>query len=103
MVSKLVWLSSFAGCLFGATLCPALEPAAGEGAGIPHFGPDVATAWQVNHAHGDDYLLPESGPRPGTFDPPHPFVSTPPDGPNQPTLRLGGPTNPLFEPLAAGQ
>ncbi len=103
MVSKLVWLSSLAGCLFGATLCPALEPAAGEGAGIPHFGPDVATAWQVNHADGDDYLLPESGAGPVTFDPTHPFVPTVPDGPNQPTFRVADLTNPILKPWAVEQ
>jgi hypothetical protein len=103
MVSKFVWLSALVCCFGGATLCSALEPAAGEGADIPRFAPDVATAWQVNHADGDDYLPPESGPGPVMFDPAHPFVPTVPDGPNQPTFRVADLTNPILKPWAVEQ
>ena len=103
MVSKFVWLSALICCFGGATLCPALEPAAGEGADIPRFAPDVTTAWQVNHADGDDYLPPESGPGPVAFDPAHPFVPTVPDGPNQPTFRVADLTNPILKPWAVEQ
>jgi hypothetical protein len=33
---------------------------------VPHVGSDVATAWQVNHLDGDDYIAPESGFEPVT-------------------------------------
>jgi hypothetical protein len=102
-VSKFAWLSTFACCFFGASLCPALEPAAGAGADIPRFGPDVATAWAVNHADGDDYLPPESGPGPVKFDPAHPFVPTVPNGPDQPTFRVADLANPILKPWAVEQ
>jgi len=103
MMSKFVWLSALVCCFCGATLCPALEPAAGEGANIPRFGQDVGTAWAVNHADGDDYLPPESGPGPVAFDPAHPFVPTVPNGPNQPTYRVADLTNPILKPWAVEQ
>jgi hypothetical protein len=51
-------------------------PAANESIQVLRFAPDVATAWQVNHPDGDDYIPPEAGPGPVTFDPAHPFVPT---------------------------
>ena len=48
----------------GAALWPALGLTANENANIPRFAPDVATAWQVNHVDGDDYLPTGSGPAP---------------------------------------
>ncbi len=74
-----------------------------RGGSSPGLAPDVATAWQVNHADGDDSLPPESGPGPVTFDPAHPFVPTVPDGPNQPTFRVADLTNPILKPWAVEQ
>ena len=95
-------------CLSGAVCALVLWQglpllAAAEKRPIPRFGPDVATAWQVNHADGDDYLPPESGPGPVTYDPMHPFIPTVPDGPNQPTYRIADVTNPILKPWAAEQ
>ena len=69
----------------------------------PRFAPDVATAWQVNHRDGDDYLLPPSGPRPVTSDPAHPFVPTQPDTAIQPTYRIADLSNPNLKPWAVDQ
>jgi hypothetical protein len=88
----------------GLVVWPALSLLAAEEAKpIPRFGPDVATAWQVNHADGDDYIPPASGPGPVTYDPAHPFIPTVPDGPLQPTYRIADVTNPILRPWAAEQ
>jgi len=60
----------------------------------------VATAWQVNHPDGDDYLLPEKGPGPVKYDPAHPFVPTDPNSSIQPTYRIADLTNPILKPWA---
>ncbi len=70
---------------------------------VPHFGPDVATGWQVNHPDGDDYIAPKSGPKPVTFDPAHPFVPTDPATTIQPTYRVADLSNPILQPWAAAQ
>ena len=69
----------------------------------PRFGPDVATAWQVNHAYGDDYIPPESGPKPVTYDPAHPFIPTDPASSIQPTYRVADLSNPILKPWAVEQ
>jgi len=69
----------------------------------PRFGPDVATAWQVNHADGDDYIPPESGPKPVTYDPAHPFIPTDPASSIQPTYRVADLSNPILKPWAIEQ
>jgi len=85
-------------------LCSTLAwPAADERAPVLGFAPDVSTAWQVDHPDGDDYLPPESGPRPITFDPAHPFVPTDPNGSTQPTYRIADLTNPILKPWAVEQ
>ena len=92
--------------LIGATVALAnafAQPAASDKTWHPRFAPDVATAWQVNHADGDDYLLPRSGARPVTYDPAHPFVPTQPDKPIQPTYRVADVNNPILKPWAADQ
>ena len=94
-----VSLAVLASCLCG-TLA---RPAADERAPHPRFAPDVTTAWQVDHADGDDYLPPESGPRPVTFDPVHPFIPTDPASSIQPTYRIADLTNPILKPWAAEQ
>jgi hypothetical protein len=103
MLSKIASRYVLASCLCGAIFWPALQPAAREEVDIPRFGPDVATAWAVNHADGDDYLPPESGPGPVRFDPAHPFVPTIPNGPNQPTFRVADLTNPILKPWTVEQ
>ncbi len=69
----------------------------------PRFAPDVATAWQVNHPDGDDYIAPAGGPRPVTYDPAHPFVPTQPGRPIQPTYRIADVANPILQPWAAAE
>jgi hypothetical protein len=54
----------------------------------------------VNHVDGDDYIRPESGPAPVTFDRAHPFV---PNGQGQPTYRVADLSNPILKPWAAEQ
>jgi len=90
-------------CLCGATFWPAAALTAGAQVFVPRFAPDVATAWQVNHPDGDDYLPPESGPRPVTYDPAHPFVPTDPTGSTQPTYRIADLENPILKPWAKEQ
>jgi hypothetical protein len=93
--------------VLAASACVAVWPLLGADArqSAPRllFGPDVATAWMVNHADGDDYIAPESGPGPVKYDPAHPFVPTVPDGPNQPTYRVADLTNPILKPWAIEQ
>jgi hypothetical protein len=103
MVSKLTSLGALACGLCGATLWPALGLMAADGPAIPRFAPDVATAWSVAHADGDDYIPPASGARPVTYDPAHPFVPTDPTGSTQPTYRVADLTNPILKPWAVEQ
>ena len=58
MASKFPWRSVLASCLCGAALWPAMGLTAKDDVAIPLFAPDVATAWQVNHPDGDDYIPP---------------------------------------------
>ena len=69
----------------------------------PRFASDVATAWQVDHIDGDDFLPPERGPGPVRYDPAHPFIPTQPDKPIQPTFRVADITNPILKSWAAEQ
>jgi hypothetical protein len=102
-VSKFRPLGVLVCCLCGAAFWPTLGLGAGQDAAIPQLGPDVATAWSVAHADGDDYLPPESGPGPVTFDPAHPFVPTDPAGSIQPTYRVADLSNPILKPWAVEQ
>lgn len=101
MAKRLIRLAS--GVLGGMTVIAATVTADGAAAPQSRFAPDVATAWQVDHADGDDFLPPENGPHPVTYDPAHPFVPTVPGGPNQPTYRVADVTNPILKPWAAEQ
>ena len=103
MASKSASFCAFACMLCAATLWPALGPAATQGTSIPRFGPDVATAWSVAHADGDDYIAPESGPGPVVVDPAHPFIPTDPARSTQPTYRVADLTNPILKPWAVEQ
>jgi hypothetical protein len=96
---KLALLPALACCLCSLGASPASDPRVS----ILRFAPDVTTAWQVDHPDGDDYLPPESGPRPVTFDPKHPFVPTDPDSAIQPTFRVADLTNPILKPWAVEQ
>jgi len=87
-------------CSLGSSLA---RPAAVEHKPVLRFAPDVTTAWQVDHADGDDYLPPESGPGPVTFDPAHPFVPTDPASSIQPTYRIADLSNPILRPWAVEQ
>lgn len=88
----------------GAVFAVAFAQAAKTGTQwFPHFAPNAATAWQVNHADGDDYLPPHNGAGPVTYDPAHPFVPTQPDKPIQPTFRIADVSNPILKPWAADQ
>lgn len=95
---RIATIFTIAGCAIAASVTGA-DSAAPQ----PRFAPDVATAWQVDHADGDDFLLPDSGPHAVTYDPAHPFIPTVPDGPNQPTYRIADVTNPILKPWAAEQ
>jgi hypothetical protein len=104
VVSKFVSLCTAAAALCaGAAFWPAPGSSANEAASPPRFAPDVATAWSVAHGDGDDYIKPESGPGPVTFDPAHPFVPTDPTGTTQPTYRVADLTNPILKPWAVEQ
>src|SRR5579864_6732175 len=96
---RIVSVFTIAGCAAAAAATAA------DSAGAPHrrFAPDVATAWQVDHADGDDFLPPASGPGPVKYDPAHPFVPTVPGGPNQPTYRIADVTNPILKAWAADE
>ena len=98
---RLRHVSRAAAACSAAFLVPALASAAETA--IPRFGPDVATAWQVNHPDGDDYIPPASGPKPVTFDPDHPFRPTDPASTVQPTFRVADLTNPILKPWAVEQ
>src|SRR5438105_14613606 len=86
-----------------AALAGAYAQSPESGKWHPRFSPDVATEWQVNHADGDDYLPPPSGPRPVTYDPAHPFVPTQPATEIQPTYRIADLSNPNLKPWAVDQ
>ncbi len=94
-------LSGALACVSAALVWPALG--AGADSAPIQLAPDVATAWQVNHADGDDYIAPQSGPKPVTYDPVHPFVPTDPNGVQQPTYRVADVNNPILKPWAAEQ
>ena len=69
------------------------------------LSPDVATAWQVNHADGDDYIAPESGPGPVVSRLDHPYR---PNGlidfaGNDPTFRIADLSNPILMPWVIAQ
>jgi hypothetical protein len=103
MASKFFWRSMLVSCLCWAALWPAVGRTAKDDVAIPLFAPDVATAWQVNHPDGDDYIPPASGPAPVKFDPAHPFVPTDPAGSTQPTYRVADLKNPILKPWAVEQ
>ena len=99
MPLKFTVLAVAAACLCGV----ALAKDAQQSAPRLFFGPDMATGWMVNHADGDDYIDPESGPGPVKYDPAHPFVPTMPDVPKQPTYRVADLTNPILKPWVVEQ
>jgi hypothetical protein len=65
----------------------------------PDFAPDTETSWIPV---GDDYLAPESGPGPVTFDPAHPYVPNLTPGKAQ-TYRVADLSSPILQPWAADQ
>ena len=79
-------ICTITGLIALATLLSAASaaPDADNAGAAPRFAPDVATAWQVDHIDGDDFLPPERGPGPVRYDPVHPFIPTQPDKPIQP-------------------
>jgi hypothetical protein len=76
---------------------------ASEGGFVSRFAPDVLTAWQVNHADGDDYIDPASGPGPVKYDPAHPFIPTQPATSIQPTYRVADLNSSILKPWAKEQ
>jgi hypothetical protein len=99
MAPKGISLALLACCLCSSGAFPAAD----EHAAVLRLAPDVATAWQVDHPDGDDYIPPESGPRPVTFDPAHPFIPTDPASSIQPTYRIADVSNPILKPWAVEQ
>ncbi|HYM18490.1 MAG TPA: hypothetical protein VEU06_08005 [Micropepsaceae bacterium] len=89
--------------LCGAAVWPVSGFGAKDEAFRARFSADVATAWQVNHADGDDYIAPQSGPGPVVYDPKHPFVPTQPATNIQPTYRVADLSNPILKPWAVEQ
>jgi hypothetical protein len=83
----------------------ALAPLAAHAAsdGHPRFAPDATVAWSVGHPDGDDYIKPEAGPGPVTYDPKHPYVPTNPAGTTQPTYHVADVSNPILQPWAVEQ
>ena len=77
----------------------ALGPAGAQETAIPSFAPSANTGWQ---APDDDFIHPDSGPGPVTFDPAHPYISFYkfPTNPH-PAFRVADPTNPILQPWAA--
>jgi len=63
---------------------------------LPNFATDDETNWIPV---GDDYLAPESGPGPVTFDPAHPYVPNFTPG-KAPTYRVADLSNPILQPWA---
>src|SRR5262245_15823942 len=96
-------LSTLAALMCGVALWLASNADAQQSAPRMLFGPDVATGWMVNHADGDDYIAPGSGPGPVKYDPAHPFVPTVPDLATQPTYRVADLSNPILKPWAIEQ
>jgi hypothetical protein len=101
MTARFITFGALTATLCGAALLPGDAGAAGQAAFVRHFGPDIATAWQVNHPDGDDYIRPDSGPAPVTYDPAHPFIPTDPASSIQPTYRVADLSNPILKPWAA--
>jgi len=90
-----VWLAAFSGGLFLSGSIGAAERSALP----PTFAPDAETSWIPV---GDDYLPPETGPRPVTFDPAHPYVPNFTPG-KAPTYRVADLSNPILQPWARDQ
>src|SRR5438105_8864542 len=90
-----VRLAAFvAGLLFSGSI-----GAAERSALSPTFAPDAETSWIPV---GDDYLRPETGPAPVTFDPAHPYVPNFTPG-KAPTYRIADLSNPILQPWARDQ
>jgi hypothetical protein len=72
---------------------------AAETDAVPNFSPDPKIGWL---APDDDFIRPENGPGPVTFDPAHPYISFYkfPTNPH-PAFRVADPTNPILQPWAA--
>jgi len=88
-------LEALASCL----LVCAMPISASAASAIPSFAPDAETTWIPV---GDDYLPPESGPGPITFDPAHPYVPNFTRG-KAPTYRVSDLSNPILQPWAREQ
>jgi hypothetical protein len=85
-----------------------LTAAQGAQVGAPDFSVAGSVAWI---AQGGDFIAPESGPRPVTYDPAHPFVvgaipdpyiadSSDTRRPSQFTWRVADLSNPILQPWA---
>lgn len=94
-------LSAAAACVTASLLCSA----AAQTPPIPNFMPTPETGWIAGvrdgvSPTGQDYLPPESGPGPVTFDKAHPFTDDAAarrDG-KQPTYRVADLSNPILLP-----
>ena len=88
-------LAAFVACAFLVGSIGAAERTALP----PSFAPDAETNWIPV---GDDYLPPETGPGPVTFDPAHPYVPNFTPG-KAPTYRVADLSNPILQPWAKDQ
>ena len=66
--------------------------AVGQGATVPDFGPNSATAWIPARPAGDDFYPPDSGPGPVMSDKEHPYV---PNGQGRVSYRVADLSNQL--------
>lgn len=87
-------------CVVAALALPSPGGSAAESGFRMRFAPDVATAWQVNHPDGDDFLAPKSGPGPVRYDPAHPFIATDAGLSRNSTFRVADVNNPILLPWA---
>jgi hypothetical protein len=86
----------------------AISPAlAAQHHSVPNFATDSRTGW-VKTPGSDEFIAPETGPRPVQDDPAHPYVSNghpgdggSPDG--QETVKIADIANPILQPWAAEQ
>ena len=85
-------LSVIAACL----LLAGSVGVAAERTTSPNFAPDDETNWIPV---GDDYLPPDGGPGPVTFDPAYPYVPNFTPG-KPPTYRVADLSNPILQPWA---
>src|SRR5579871_6241480 len=82
---------------FAASALSMLPLSAAENPNPAQFAPDNETRWL---AVGQDFLPPDHGPGPVTFDRAHPYLTNPAAAASggQPTFRVADLSNPILQP-----